>query len=95
MTSSSSPSNPSYGYLWWLNGQVSHRIPGRYTLPSRTGSLIPSAPADRFAALGKGDKKIYVIPSLDLVVARHGDEADAGGGTPWPCRPSTSSGGSD
>ncbi|MNH48126.1 hypothetical protein D3C78_1563010 [compost metagenome] len=27
-----------------------------------------------YAALGKGDKKIYVIPSLDLVVVRQGDD---------------------
>ena len=26
------------------------------------------------SALGKGDKKIYVIPSKDLVVIRHGDD---------------------
>jgi hypothetical protein len=44
--------------------------------------LIPSAPRDLIAALGKGDKKIYVVPSLDLVVVRHGAEADANGGNP-------------
>jgi hypothetical protein len=34
------------------------------------------------AALGKGDKKIYVVPSLELVVVRHGEEADAAQGNP-------------
>jgi hypothetical protein len=38
------------------------------------GSLAPSAPADMISGLGKGDKKIYVVPSKDLVVIRHGDD---------------------
>ena len=76
------PNNPSYGYLWWLNGKGSYRIPGPYLLPAVPGALIPSAPSDLIAALGKGDKKIYVIPSLDLVIARHGEEADVASGNP-------------
>ncbi len=76
------PDNAAYGYLWWLNGASSYRIPGPYTLPTLRGMLIPSAPRDLVAALGKGDKKIYVIPSLDLVVIRHGEEADPNGGNP-------------
>ncbi|MGH7471612.1 MAG: serine hydrolase domain-containing protein, partial [Longimicrobiales bacterium] len=82
MLSSSSTTNPSYGYLWWLNGKAQHRIPGPYLLPTLPGPLVPSAPADMVAALGKGDKKIYVIPSLELVVVRHGPEADVAGGNP-------------
>lgn len=80
--SSAGTTNPSYGYLWWLNGKASYRTPGPYLLPNVSGSLIPSAPSDLVAALGKGDKKIYVIPSLELVVVRHGNEADVSGGNP-------------
>lgn len=76
------PDNAGYGLLWWLNGSGSYRTPGPYLLPSQAGALIPSAPADLVAALGKGDKKIYVIPSLELVVVRHGEEADASRGNP-------------
>jgi len=76
------PDNGAYGYLWWLNGGVSYRLPGPYTQPSQNGSLFPSAPTDLIAALGKGDKKIYVIPSLELVVVRHGEEADVAGTNP-------------
>lgn len=76
------PDNAGYGMLWWLNGSASYRTPGPYLLPSVSGSLIPSAPTDLVAALGKGDKKIYVVPSLELVVVRHGEEADAAGGNP-------------
>jgi CubicO group peptidase (beta-lactamase class C family) len=76
------PDNAGYGLLWWLNGSSSYRTPGPYILPSQPGALIPSAPSDLVAALGKGDKKIYVVPSLELVVVRHGEEADASGGNP-------------
>ncbi|MBY0490545.1 MAG: beta-lactamase family protein [Gemmatimonadaceae bacterium] len=74
--------NVSYGMLWWLNGGSSYRLPGPYLLPTYAGMLIPSAPRDLVAALGKGDKKIYVVPSLELVVVRHGAEADVSGGNP-------------
>jgi CubicO group peptidase (beta-lactamase class C family) len=76
------PDNAGYGMLWWLNGSSSYRTPGPYLLPSQSGALIPSAPRDLVAALGRGDKKIYVIPSMDLVVIRHGEEADVAGGNP-------------
>jgi hypothetical protein len=40
--------------------------------------LWPDCPPDTFAALGAMDKKIYIVPSLDLVVSRHGPSAGAG-----------------
>jgi CubicO group peptidase (beta-lactamase class C family) len=80
--SSSSSHNPSYGLLWWLNGKASHRVPGPYALPTVPGPLVPSGPSDLVAALGKGDKKIYVSRALELVVVRHGEEADVRGGNP-------------
>jgi CubicO group peptidase (beta-lactamase class C family) len=67
--------NRAYGYLWWLNGRESFVLPGQGR--SGNGPLIPPAPADVVAALGAADKKIYVCPSKDLVVARYG--ASAGG----------------
>jgi hypothetical protein len=48
--------NPSYGLLWWLNGQ----------------RRVPSAPPDLVAADGALDRKLYVVPSMRLVVARLG-----------------------
>jgi CubicO group peptidase (beta-lactamase class C family) len=72
MTNTSNTYNKSYGYLWWLNGKQSIMTPAS-TLVYPV-SLVPSAPADMIAALGKGDKKVYVIPGLDLVVVRHGDD---------------------
>jgi CubicO group peptidase (beta-lactamase class C family) len=80
MISSSSEFNKSYGYLWWLNGKDSYMVPNEDGVI--TGFLTPTAPADMYAAMGKGDKKIYVVPSLDLVVVRHGN--DTGEGTFGP-----------
>jgi hypothetical protein len=42
---------------------------------SFSGMLVPNAPADLYAALGKNDQKIYVVPSLGLVVVRMGEAA--------------------
>jgi CubicO group peptidase (beta-lactamase class C family) len=66
--------NESYGYLWWLNGKASYRLPGG-TAGVQKGMLWPDCPPDAIGALGAQDKKIYVVPSLDLVVARHGGSA--------------------
>jgi len=38
--------------------------------------LIVDAPADLYAALGKNDQKVHVVPSQDLVVIRFGDASD-------------------
>ncbi|KAA9332050.1 serine hydrolase [Hymenobacter busanensis] len=73
MTTPSQAFNRSYGYLWWLNGQPTYMLP---TSPLvYNGPLVPSAPADLIAALGKNDQKIYVVPSLGLVVVRQGNSA--------------------
>ena len=49
----------SYGYLWWNN----------------TTGKWPGVPADAFAAIGKFDNDMLIVPSLDLIVIRQvGDE---------------------
>lgn len=72
MTNTSQSLNPAYGYLWWLNGKNSYRLPGSTTLFS--GSLIPNAPSDLIAGLGANDQKLYIIPSKGLVIIRMGDD---------------------
>ena len=67
--------NPSYGYLWWLNGQPFTVRGGRRV----RGPLIPTAPNDLVAALGALGRKLYVVASLDLVVARLGKTPNAPG----------------
>jgi CubicO group peptidase (beta-lactamase class C family) len=66
--------NPSYGYLWWLNGKTSYMVPGLQTVFPTT--LIPNAPADTYAAMGASDQRIYVIPSRNMVIVRMGNAAD-------------------
>jgi CubicO group peptidase (beta-lactamase class C family) len=61
--------NPAYGRLWWLNGQTG------LTTAAGTGTageLVPAAPDDLIAAQGAQDRKLYVVPSLKLVVVRTG-----------------------
>jgi len=70
MINSSQTLNPGYGYLTWLNGKSSFMVPTMQTV--YPGSIIPNAPTDLFAALGKYDQKIYVVPSQNLVVIRMG-----------------------
>lgn len=66
--------NPAYGRLWWLNG-------GAYSFgagpaAARTeGQFIPTAPRDLVAALGAQDRKLFVVPSMKLIVARTGQAA--------------------
>jgi CubicO group peptidase (beta-lactamase class C family) len=73
-TTTSQQLNPSYGYLWWLNGKSSAMLPGSQVI--FPGPLVPNAPADTYMALGKDDQKIYVVPSKKMVVIRMGEAAD-------------------
>lgn len=73
-TNTSQDINKSYGYLWWLNGKDSFHLPGSQA--EFQGKLIPNAPNDMYAALGKNDQKIYVVPSKKLVIVRMGNSAD-------------------
>ncbi|UMB60760.1 beta-lactamase family protein [Lutibacter sp. A80] len=67
--------NNAYGYLWWLNGKSNYHLPQSQF--EFQGALIPNAPNDLYAALGKNDQKIYVSPSKKLVIIRMGESADA------------------
>lgn len=66
--------NPSYGYLWWLNGKSKYMVPGSQTVYPT--ALVPNAPADMYAAMGAEDQRIYVIPSKNMVVIRMGEASD-------------------
>ena len=73
MVNTSQNLNPSYGYLWWLNGKGSYMLPqSQFTFNT---DLIPNAPDEMYAALGKNDQKIYVIPSQKIVVIRMGESS--------------------
>lgn len=55
--------NKSYGYLWWNN----------------TTGKWSGVPKDAYAALGRWDNNIFVVPSMDLIVIRQSDVAPAAG----------------
>ena len=46
--------NKNYGYLWWNNNE------GKW----------PGVPPDAFAAMGKFENDMLIVPSLDLIVIR-------------------------
>lgn len=71
MVNTSQAFNKAYGYLWWLNGKESFMLPGlQFVFP---GSLMPNAPDDMIAALGKNGQYINVVPGEHLVLIRMGD----------------------
>ena len=71
-TSPSQQLNPSYGYLWWLNGGpfVARGQDGK-----KPGRLLSAAPKDMYAAQGKLGRRLYVLPSQHLVITRLGDQS--------------------
>lgn len=74
MVNSSQNLNPSYGYLWWLNGKSSFIAPG---LPNSFAvSIAPDAPDDLIGALGRNGQFIDIVPSQNLIVIRMGDNPD-------------------
>ena len=70
MLNSSQDINPSYGYLWWLNGKESHMVPPKPNIFNY--SIVATAPDDMYFAYGFLDQKLFVVPSMDLVVVRLG-----------------------
>jgi len=82
MISTSQELNKSYGYLWWLNGKSSFKLPGfQIDFP---GSIIPNAPDDMQMALGKNGQIICVIPSQNIVIIRMGLPPDGSGALVTP-----------
>ena len=74
MTIPSQNLNPSYGYLWWLNGQASHIRPGGPE--SFPGPIAPDAPSDVFTAAGAQGQFISICPSKGLLMVRQGRQGD-------------------
>ncbi len=75
MISTSQTLNPAYGYLWWLNGKSTFRVPGSQI--SFAGSISPSAPADMVAAMGRDGQLLNIVPSKGIVLVRMGDNPDS------------------
>lgn len=67
--------NPSYGYLWWLNGQESYIAPD--SPESFDEAMAPNAPADLVLAAGSQGQFISIVPSEDLILIRVGNSSDS------------------
>jgi CubicO group peptidase (beta-lactamase class C family) len=64
--------NHAYGYLWWLNGGDSYILPSVYGPQTGPGQLIVGAPRDLYLMAGMQEQRVYVIPSIDMVIVRLG-----------------------
>ena len=76
MTTTSQSINPSYGYLWWLNGKSSYMVP---TLQLKfPGPYAPNAPQDVISAIGKNGQIISISKSSGLMYVRMGNQKNQG-----------------
>lgn len=65
--------NPAYGLTWWLSQGVSSAAEARLSAHMRSIvqlSKESGLPRQIYLACGWGDQRLYLIPGLDLVVAR-------------------------
>lgn len=71
-----SKANPAYGITFWLNKAGKNPI-GLSTRRGAIGEIsesgITDGANDLFMAAGAGNQRLYIIPSLDLVIVRQGN----------------------
>jgi CubicO group peptidase (beta-lactamase class C family) len=69
------PANPAYGMGFWLNVPLHVSLAKIRDLQVAVDGdqLYSGGPSDLFAAIGAGKQRLYIIPSLDLVIVRFGD----------------------
>ena len=71
-----SKTNPGYGYMFWLNEGDRYIAPTVYSRDERDHRAIQSAPEDTFFMAGIQQQRVWVVPSLDLIVVRVGGSGD-------------------
>jgi CubicO group peptidase (beta-lactamase class C family) len=75
MVNTSQQLNYSYGYLWWLNGKESFRIPESQIVFK--GSITPNGPTDMVSGMGKNGQYVSVVPSQNVVLVRMGENPES------------------
>ncbi len=68
-----SPANPMYGLSWWLNRPMDDQLRNSIrtlTMASDLRYSAPGVPNDLVMAAGAGKQRLYVVPSMNLVVVR-------------------------
>lgn len=71
-----SPANPMYGLSWWLNRPMDDQLRSSIRTLTMASDLrygAPGVPNDLVMAAGAGKQRLYVIPSMKLVVVRQAD----------------------
>ncbi len=76
MLNSSQSLNPSYGYLWWLNGKSSF-VDTNSPPNSWPGPIAPNAPSDVVVAAGFNGQYISISPSNGMVMVRQGTSSSS------------------
>jgi CubicO group peptidase (beta-lactamase class C family) len=71
------PAYRGYGISWWLNAHSAgtydptiDRLPPDGAPQPGFDQVAPSAPVDTYMAAGTGNERLYVVPSLGLVIVR-------------------------
>jgi CubicO group peptidase (beta-lactamase class C family) len=78
-----------YGITWWLNVNSFGTVDPQDRIPSDGAPLpgfnqfAPNAPADTYMAAGTGKQRLYIIPSLNLVVVRFAPLNSGGPNSTW------------
>jgi CubicO group peptidase (beta-lactamase class C family) len=69
-TSTSTPLNDAYGYLWWLNKEGHWIRPSAPLREEGDGPLLPDAPLGSFSARGLGSQIVGIDPATEIVFTR-------------------------
>ncbi len=68
--------NPMYGLSWWLNRPIDAKLRSSIRTLTMASDLhygAPGVPNDLVMAAGAGKQRLYVIPSMKLIVVRQAD----------------------
>ena len=77
-----SPANQAYSLGWWNNRAApggrefdfEAALTPKWSAQNWSGAAIcRDAPADLVVSIGSGYQRLYVIPSMQLVIVRHGN----------------------